>query len=127
MQAETQTTELITLTEAAKIAPGRPSTNAMWRWCRRGVLSRGGERVRLRHVRVGGQLFTRLEWLEEFGAKLAEADARYFDLADAAVEAARATDPIQPRRRRRANSPAAHERRREEREAIDRELSAEGL
>ena len=40
---------LITLTEAAKITPGRPSTNCLWRWCRRGVLSRGGERVRLEH------------------------------------------------------------------------------
>ncbi len=33
----TVTDDYITLTEATKIAPGRPSTNCIWRWCRRGV------------------------------------------------------------------------------------------
>ena len=50
--------DLITLAEAARIAPARPSTNCVWRWCRKGVLSRGGERIRLQHQRVGGIIFT---------------------------------------------------------------------
>lgn len=72
----------LTLTEAAKIAPGRPSTNCMWRWCRRGVLSRTGERVHLQHVRIGGKIFTTARWLDEFGSRLAEADAAHFRLTE---------------------------------------------
>jgi len=60
-------TQHITLTEAAKITPGRPSTNCLWRWCRRGVMSRSGQRVRLEHVRIGGKIFTTARWVEEFG------------------------------------------------------------
>jgi len=73
-------TDYITLGEAAKLAPGRPSANCIWRWCRKGVLSRAGQRVRLRHVRIGGKIFTKAEWLNEFGQSLAAADAEHFDL-----------------------------------------------
>lgn len=71
--------ELIPLSAAAKAAPGRPSANAIWRWCRKGVRSRGGEYIRLRHVRLGGRVFTSLAWLAEFGEQLAAADAQHFD------------------------------------------------
>lgn len=70
----------ITLTQAAKITPGRPSTNCIWRWCRRGVLARNGQRVRLEHVRIGGKIFTTRRWVEAFGKSLAEADTTYFDM-----------------------------------------------
>lgn len=123
----TATDEYMTLTEAAKIAPSRPSTNCIWRWCRRGVLSRGGERVRLQHVRIGGMIYTTAAWLEQFGRKLAEADAKYFDLCEAAAEAARASEPPTPRRRRRISPSQFEEQRRRELEEIDRELDAEGL
>jgi len=43
-------TEHLTLMQAAKLAPGRPSGNCIWRWCRRGVLARSGERIRLEHI-----------------------------------------------------------------------------
>ncbi|MBX3403846.1 MAG: DUF1580 domain-containing protein [Phycisphaeraceae bacterium] len=79
----------ITLAKAAQAAPGRPSANAVWRWCRRGVLARSGERVRLRHIRQGGRVFTRIDWLEEFGTALAAADTAHFD--------ARAGTPLPPR------------------------------
>ncbi len=46
----------ITLTAAAKMVPSRPSVNCIWRWCRKGVLARGGQRVRMQHVRIGGGL-----------------------------------------------------------------------
>lgn len=78
MHAQAVANPLITLTEAAKITPGRPSTNCLWRWCRRGVLSRGGERIRLEHRRIGGKIFTALDWLEEFDdwARLCEKGLR---------------------------------------------------
>jgi len=95
-----ETLEYLTLTDAAKLAPGRPSTNCIWRWCRRGVLSRGGHRVRLHHVRIGGKIFTTADWLDEFGRSLAAADVEYFSL-DAEVEASRAdlARPVNPRGR----------------------------
>ncbi len=74
--------ELLSLAQAAKIVPGRPSANCVWRWCRRGVMSRAGERIYLQHVRVGGKVYTRAEWLQHFGRALAEADAAYFRQSD---------------------------------------------
>lgn len=69
---------LITLAEACKRVPGRPHASTLWRWCRKGVVSRGGDRVHLRHVRMGSRVFTSNSWIEEFGSALAEADARSF-------------------------------------------------
>ena len=75
-----ETENYITLTQAAKLAPGRPSINCIWRWCRKGVLARSGQRIRLQHVRIGGKLYTTADWLAQFGQSLAEADANYFKL-----------------------------------------------
>ena len=85
--------EHITITQAANIAPGRPSTACVWRWCRKGVLARNGQRVRLQHIRAGSKIFTTRAWLEEFGRNLADSDTRYFELAEAACA------PRAPRRR----------------------------
>jgi flagellar basal body P-ring protein FlgI len=73
--------EYITLEEAAAIAPGHRSTNCIWRWCRKGIRSRSGTLVCLRHVRVGRTVFTTARWLVEFGENLAEADSAYFQLS----------------------------------------------
>lgn len=116
----TVTDDYITLTEAAKIAPGRPSTNCIWRWCRRGVKARGGERVRLQHVRIGGMIYTTARWLEAFGRALADADAKYFDPCEAAVEAARAKELPAPRPARRGSTYEQEELR--EIEEAEREL-----
>ncbi len=124
MHGQAATDEHISLSEAAKIAPGRPTTNCIWRWCRRGVLSRNGERVRLQHVRVGGKIFTTPRWLEEFGRRLAEADVKYFDLSEAA--AAAAVSPTPRRRRFRSQSQYEQQRRREIEEA-ERELEEAGI
>lgn len=114
--------EHLTLAKVAKIAPGRPSTNCIWRWCRKGVLARSGERIRLQHARMGGKIFTTLRWLEEFGRQLAEADSKYFDLNDAIRDAA----PT-PHRQRRI-SEAQHEiQRRQAIEDAERELDAAGV
>ncbi len=72
--------DYLSLSAAAKQAPGRPSANCIWRWCRKGVLARNGKRVRLRHIRTGGKIYTTARWLQAFGEKLAQADAEHFDL-----------------------------------------------
>ena len=110
-----------TLTEAAKIAPGRPSTNCMWRWCRRGVLSRTGERVHLRHVRIGGKIFTTARWLDEFGNRLTEADAAHFRLTE--DETLLPPAPSYPKRRRQR----FEQYRRETIESANRELDDAGF
>ncbi len=84
--------DLLTLGEACKITPGRPSTNCVWRWCRQGVLSRNGQRTHLQHVRLGGRIYTTARWLDEFGERLAAADGEHFNVDDAL--------PPPPRKRR---------------------------
>jgi hypothetical protein len=117
----------ITLTKAAQLAPGRPSTNCLWRWCRRGVLARTGERIRLRHVRVGGKIFTTELWLAEFGRQLAEADRAYFDgKFDEASQLPQRDPRYAPPSRRQGTSKAQASRQQKE-ASIDRELDAEGL
>lgn len=68
--------EYITFEQAAEIAPTKPTSSAIWRWARRGLTSRSGEVVRLRHIRVGARLFTKAVWLDEFFAAMAESDAK---------------------------------------------------
>ena len=69
----------LTLGQAAKRCPGRPSTNAVWRWCRRGIKSRSGRRVKLGHVRVGGRIFVTQQSLDQFFKAVAAADAEHFN------------------------------------------------
>ena len=108
-------TDYLTCTEAAKLFPGRPSANCIWRWCRRGVAARNGERVRLRHVRLGGRLLTTRQWLDMFGHALAAADTKFFD----AVAGTRSHAE--------QNGAAASTRRAKELERIDRDLDEAGL
>lgn len=83
----------LSLSEAANSdhVPGRPSANAIWRWCRKGVKSRAGERVRLEHIRVGGKIFTCPDWLNQFFSKLAASDADYFSETTPAVQVKRSS------------------------------------
>lgn len=69
----------ISLSEAAALAPGRPHVASIWRWCRKGVTSRSGERIKLIHIRAGSRLFTTEENLQTFFEQIAEADAGHFD------------------------------------------------
>lgn len=112
----------MTLSQAARIAPGGVSPNCVWRWCRRGVLARSGERVRLEHIRAGGKLFTTPRWIDEFGKRLAEADAAYFESSDEPTAAPEAP-PKAPRRRRRPSEPQQDA----QQARISAELDAEGL
>ena len=64
--------EYLTVVQAAKLAPGRPSANAIWRWAAHGIKTPTG-RVYLRHLRMGGKLLTTSEWIIDFGLAMAEA------------------------------------------------------
>lgn len=54
----------ITLAEAAKAAPGRPSVNCVWRWATRP--NRFG--VKLETIRIGSRLYTSQAAFERFVA-----------------------------------------------------------
>lgn len=117
--------EHITLSQAARLAPGRPSSNCVWRWCREGVKAASGTRVRLKHVRFGSRIYTTRQWLNDFGLALAEADAAHFDRD----EQSPAPEPFRrtsKRSRRASCSSAADEARRRHVEA-ERELEEAGL
>jgi len=66
--------DYITLSEAAQRTPGRPSAGTIWRWARRGILTRAGHTVRLQHVRVGGRVYTTDMWLQDFFREVAAQD-----------------------------------------------------
>ena len=71
---ETQDGKQITLADAARLIPGRPSTNAIWRWARKGLKARNGDRVFLEHVRLGATIYTTRDAVYRFGRELAAAD-----------------------------------------------------
>ena len=68
----------ITLRDAAKITPKPIHPSAPWRWMRRGVLARNGERIYLEGIRVGGKLFTSEEAMQRFFVAVTEADDEHF-------------------------------------------------
>jgi len=101
---------LLDMKAAARLMPFKPSPAAVWRWCRKGVLARNGERVYLEHVRFGRRLFTTRAALDAFAKATAEADKDH--LAGASVpmpKPARNRDED----RRRADIEAARARLRE--------------
>jgi len=118
--------EHLTLAQAAKLAPGRPSANCVWRWCREGVKAASGQRVRLKHVRFGSRIYTTRRWLHDFGLALAEADAAHFDRAERARDEAASAMPARRTRRRRASTKQIDDAKRRHEEAV-RELEEAGL
>ncbi|MBI5725053.1 MAG: hypothetical protein HZA50_13915 [Planctomycetes bacterium] len=110
-----ETTEHLTLAEAARSLPRSVSPNCVWRWCRKGVKSRSGGRVNLEHVRIGGVIYTKLAWLEEFGRRLAQADAEHFSQPE--IE--------QPSTGRRKT--VSQSRRQERLAQVERELTEAGI
>lgn len=116
--------EHITLSQAAKLAPGRPSPNCVWRWCREGVKAASGQRVRLKHVRFGSRIYTTRQWLTAFGIALAEADATHFERSDRPPEVDDGRPPRRPAKRSRRNSPDEARRRHIQ---AERELEEAGL
>lgn len=117
---------LLSLAEGAQHAPGRPTANCLWRWCRRGVLARDGSRIRLQHVRVGGRVMTSVEWIREFGQRLSAADAAYFDAKlaeaqEAPPRAAKFAAPKRPRQRKQRRATEDPDRAARVRQELDHE------
>lgn len=92
--------DYITRDEAARLCPGRPHPASIWRWTRWGVRTRDGQRIYLRHLRVGSRLLLKVEWLDEFMAAVAAADGRAFAAPVAAVPPAGAESATGGRRPR---------------------------
>ena len=84
----------LTLSEASRLVPGRPNHSSLWRWCRKGVLARNGQRVHLEHRRFGGRIFTSAQALDRFSKQLADADLEHFEDPNPSVPTdERARDP----------------------------------
>ena len=64
----------LTLSQAARSTPGRPSASTLWRWIRDGVRTGTGERLHLRHRRVGRRIFVLVQDLDLFFKTVAERD-----------------------------------------------------
>lgn len=91
----------LTLSQASRLVPGHPHATSIWRWCRKGILARNGQRVHLEHRRFGGRIFTSAQALERFSERLVDADREHF--------AARSTrDPAPAQRERTQGIEAAH-------------------
>jgi hypothetical protein len=60
----------LSLADAVKVTPGRPSIPTLWRWCRIGL--RG---VRLPYLRFGRRIMVERSAIDDFARRLAGADA----------------------------------------------------
>lgn len=48
--------DLIPLSKVQSIIPKRLNHSTIWRWCKQGVKTPNGERVRLAHSKAGGRI-----------------------------------------------------------------------
>jgi hypothetical protein len=92
---------------AARTVPTQPSPAAIWRWCRKGVVARDGQRIYLEHRRYGRRLFTTRSALDDFAKAVADADVN--QLAPPATTKPKSTQNRDPSCRR-ADANAAIER-----------------
>jgi hypothetical protein len=54
--------DLVSLSQASRLIPNRPTASTVHRWVIKGI--HGGHK--LRSVRIGGRIYTKPEWIEEF-------------------------------------------------------------
>lgn len=102
--------EYLLLSEIAPDIPGAPSVNTVWTWCRAGLKSRNGERIRLAHIRIGKRLMTSMEDVEVFLKAIHDNDVAFFAQRD---EAGAPTAQVLPERtaaQRSKDAEAAHAR-----------------
>lgn len=117
----------LSLSQAARLAPGRPSASATWRWCRRGLKGRDGSAVFLKHVRVGRTVYTTAPWLHQFFEAVAAADQKHFQARESlAVQAAKGAVAA-PRTRPVARDNAAAASLPARQDELDAALRKEGL
>ena len=98
-----ETEVLLTMTEAARLLPGRPHVSTLWRWRSKGVNG-----VRLDTVKCGGKRWTSREAIARFVEESTAA-------ADRHMPSDRASDAVRDRRSR------------ARRGRVEKELSAYGL
>lgn len=82
--SEGNETRCLSLAETAAAAgriAGKPrlSIPTAWRWCRIGIKSRAGHRIKLDHIRIGGRVMVPAGALEVFFKAVADADSAHFD------------------------------------------------
>ncbi|MCE5230488.1 hypothetical protein LLG95_12965 [bacterium] len=63
---KSQSIEYLTMRKTLPLLPMKVTPAAPLRWARDGVLCRNGERVYLKHIRMGGRILTREAWIQEF-------------------------------------------------------------
>jgi hypothetical protein len=64
------TEHLLTLSEAAKLLPGKVSVTTLWRWRLHGIRGR-----KLESVMLGGKVYTSREAIQRFARQLGGTDA----------------------------------------------------
>jgi|GEM_PF-6481060 len=62
----TQLKDFLTMAQAAKECPGRPSSATIWRWITKGVQLPDGRRIHLKGRRVARRWYTTEDWLLDF-------------------------------------------------------------
>ena len=77
MEPDSDQHELLDMEAAARTIPTQPSPAAVWRWCRKGILARDGQRIYLEHRRYGRRLFTTRAALDDFAKAVADVDTKY--------------------------------------------------
>jgi len=65
--------DLLTLDEARRSLPGKPSLSCILRWVKLGLSGRDGTRIKLRAFRIGRRTYVKPVDILEFGAALARA------------------------------------------------------
>ncbi len=80
---------LLSLTQVARRFPHKPDPSSVWRWCRVGVKSRAGQRIKLGCIRAGGRVYVPAVAVDIFVRELAEADNAYFAGKQTPVELAK--------------------------------------
>ena len=108
--------KLISLSQASRLLPSKPSPSTVWRWGREGVPVGESERIHLKVWRYGRRVYTTRDALAEFGRAVADADLQRFGTAPE-------TAPLSGS----ATSSARDEQRRDSAaEAAEAELAAAG-
>jgi len=72
--SEAKQSDLLTLDEAVTALPRRVHRQTIWGWARKGLRARNGMRIHLRHLRLGRQILTTREWLDDFLHAVVAAD-----------------------------------------------------
>jgi hypothetical protein len=91
MSSTTEATALLTFSQAGQLCPGHPHGSTVWRWARKGVVTRSSQRIRLAYVQAGRKFYTTAEAVAEFLKAWREADEAHFAQSASAAPTRRET------------------------------------